>query len=214
MISEDDAKMWLREAAGVSHETMEQLEAFCAFVVEEAQHQNLISASTIGHIWARHIMDSVQLLQFLGEQPKADQQWLDLGTGAGFPGLVLAFLAPCHFTLVKSRRKRCEYLQRGVDKFDLGNRVTVAHMRLENCNSFDCDVISARAFAPLGKTLALAKRFSTENTVWLLPKGQSGRNELENLPKKWHSRFHMKHSLTDDQAIILVGKGGFHGFKA
>jgi len=202
---EDSARRWLVEYLRVSRETLARLDAFAAFVIAEAGLQNLISASTLPHIWQRHIVDSAQLLRFA--QPTADQHWLDLGSGAGFPGLVIALLAPCRITLVESRTLRIAYLERAIARLGLGEQVCVAGLPLERLPSAPVDYISARAFAPLGRLLEGAARFSTDKTRWLLPKGRKARAELASVDAAWHDVFHVEHSITDPDAAILVGTG-------
>lgn len=203
--NEADAKRWLTDCLGVSRETMNRLEACAAFVDAQAQHQNLVSASTLPHIWQRHIVDSAQLLRFA--TPLADELWIDLGSGAGFPGLVIAMLAPCKMVLVESRGLRITYLEKAIDLLELGHRVSVAGMPLDRMEAENAHYISARAFAPLPRLLEGAARFSTEKTRWLLPKGRNARAELESIDPAWHGVFHVEHSITDPDASILVGTG-------
>lgn len=203
--TEEAAQTWLTDSLGVSRETMAQLERLNAFVIAEAAHQNLVSASTLAHMWQRHILDSAQLLRFAA--PEADQHWIDLGSGAGFPGLVVALIAPCRMTLVESRGLRIAYLERAIEHLGLADRVAVAGMPLDRVTAFAADYISARAFAPLERLLAGAGRFSTENTRWLLPKGRNAAAELESIDPTWQHVFHVEQSLTDADAAILVGTG-------
>ena len=173
-------------------------------VIAENSHQNLISAATIHHIWARHIVDSAQLLSL---HPRdGDRSWLDLGTGAGFPGMVAAILNDAEVTLVEERRLRHEFLSRCVGFLGL-NSVTVHGGRLETLATAKFATISARAFAPLPKLLSLAHRFSRNETVWLLPKGKKAVDELESALAAWHGMFHVKQSLTDAEAAIIVATG-------
>lgn len=202
---EDGARRWLTEDLAVSRETLAALERLADFVVAEAAHQNLVSASTLAHMWQRHIADSAQLLRFARPQP--DEHWIDLGSGAGFPGLVIALIAPCRVTLVESRGLRIAYLQRAIAHLGLAGRVTVAGMPLERLPTVAADYISARAFAPLPRLIEGAGRFSTENTCWLLPKGRNARAELESVTAAWQHVFHVEQSLTDSDAAILVGRG-------
>ena len=208
-MKEDEAKSWLTENLNVSRETMEMLETFIGFLKREAQSQNLISASTLDIIWSRHIVDSAQLLACL-PQGETNQNWIDLGSGAGFPGLVVAILSPHKVTLVESRARRIEYLERAVRMLDLEDRVTVAGKTLEKLETAEFDIISARAFAPLPQLLTLAERFSTENTYWLLPKGRNAARELEDAQKQpeWRGRldFELKQSITDADAQVLTGR--------
>jgi 16S rRNA (guanine527-N7)-methyltransferase len=130
---------------------------------------------------------------------------LDLGTGAGFPGLVIAALRPeCEVVMVESRARRIEWLERACSELGLG-RARVEGSRLELVETFPVRVISARAFAPLDKLLALSARFSTSETIWLLPKGRSARDELASLTG-WKHMFHVEQSLTDSAAGVIVGK--------
>lgn len=205
LVNEDQARAWVAELPGVSRETMDRLDALAAFVAEEAKHQNLVSAATLASMWQRHIADSAQLLRFAEPQP--DEHWVDLGSGAGFPGLVIALLAPCRVTLVESRGLRIAYLNRAIELFGLMQRVVVAGMALERMPTVGAHYISARAFAPLPRLLEGAGRFSTENTRWLLPKGRNARAELESIAPSWQKLFHVEQSITDADAAILVGAG-------
>jgi 16S rRNA (guanine527-N7)-methyltransferase len=203
-MNEAEARSWLESELNVSRETFAQLERFIAFLRVEAESQNLIAASTFETIWARHIVDSAQLLKLL---PAGHQgNWLDLGSGAGFPGLVIAMLTNRPVTLVESRARRIDYLQRAVKMLDLENQVQIAGMALEKVKTEKYAVISARAFAPLPRLLAGAARFSTENTIWLLPKGKNAVKEYEEVKDIWSVDFQLVPSLTDAEAGILAGK--------
>ncbi len=203
-MTEAEAKEWLTTSLGVSRETMEPLEAFVAFLKRESVSQNLIAASTIEDIWSRHIVDSAQLFTFM-EQSRPETKWLDLGSGAGFPGLIIALLSDFEVTLVESRARRIEYLQRAVEMLDISGRVTVMGMPLERMKTSPFSVISARAFAPLPKLFELAARFSTNNTLWLLPKGRNAATEWSDVKTVWDGVFSVKQSITDADAGILVG---------
>jgi 16S rRNA (guanine527-N7)-methyltransferase len=203
-MTEGEAAAWLRSDLGVSRETMDALERFVSFLKLEAQSQNLISASTLDQIWSRHIVDSAQLLKFV-DPSQAKMAWLDLGSGAGFPGLIIALLSDFQVTLVESRARRIDYLQRAIGMLDLTRRVRVAGVTLERLDSAPFSVISARAFAPLPKLFELAERFATNNTLWLLPKGRNAGQELEDTRNVWDGDFHVMPSITDQEAGILVG---------
>lgn len=203
-MTEAEAIRWLESQGGVSRETMDALKNFVAFLRRETESQNLISASTLDHIWARHIVDSAQLLQLVAPS-RASKTWIDLGAGAGFPGLIIALLTDYHVTLVESRARRVDYLQRAVEMLDLTDRVRVAGMALERLESATYSVISARAFAPLPKLFDLASRFATNNTLWLLPKGRNASREWEDVQSSWDGNFRVMNSITDQEAGILVG---------
>jgi 16S rRNA (guanine527-N7)-methyltransferase len=199
------ARAWLRDILGVSRETEDCLEQYVALLRVAAQEQNRISASTYDTIWARHIIDSAQLIMLAGQQKSG--YWLDLGSGPGLPGLVIAACVDCKITLVESRNRRVEFLQHAVDRLQLHDRVTIKGCRLERVETESFDVITARAFAPLPKLLNLSQRFSTDRTKWLLPKGKNAVNELANLPKHCQNMFHVEHSVTSEDAKILIGMG-------
>ena len=203
-MTEVEAQTWLREQLHVSGEAMEQLDAFVDYLMREAASQNLVAASTLDHIWARHIADSAQLLTFLTDESWED--WLDLGSGAGLPGIVIGILTGKSVTLVESRARRIEYLQRATEMLGLEKKVSVAGLPLEKLKTKQFDIISARAFAPLPRLLEGAARFSTEKTLWLLPKGKNAATELIGAQENWDLMFHVKHSVTDPEAGILVGK--------
>ena len=200
-MTEGDAKAWLIQVLAVSRETIEQLDAFRQMVIAENERQNLVSAGSIPQFWARHIVDSAQLLPLA---PNA-ASWLDLGTGAGFPGIVIALLRSDPITLVESRRKRIDFLVNSAEAFGLSH-VTIHGGRLETMPPALFSVISARAFAPLHRLLPLAHSFSTDETLWLLPKGQKAREEVESIRQNWKGVFHVKQSLTDLDAAIIVAQ--------
>jgi len=130
-----------------------------------------------------------------------------LGSGAGFPGLVLAVaLLEAEVILVESRKRRADWLRRSAS--DLGlPRCRVLDARLESVDSFAAGAITARAFAPLSKLLRLSARFSTPDTVWLLPKGRSAAQELAEQPPEVRALFHVEQSRTDPGGGILIGRG-------
>jgi 16S rRNA (guanine527-N7)-methyltransferase len=199
--TEDQAKAWLKDLAGVDAAAIERIELLIAMLVEENTRQNLVSAGSLAHVWQRHIVDSAQLLPFV---PRGTSPWLDLGTGAGFPGIVIAALRPdCAVTMVESRAKRIDWLGRLIAALDLPH-ARVIGSRLELVETFPVRAISARAFAPLPQLLALSARFSTKDTIWLLPKGRSAAQELAEL-SGWSHMFHVEQSLTDPEAGIIVG---------
>jgi 16S rRNA (guanine527-N7)-methyltransferase len=190
----------LTDAAG-----MLRLEALSAALINENQRQNLISRPSEAQMWVRHIADSAQLLRFVPRETPS-RPWLDLGTGAGFPGLVIAALRPeWKIVLVESRARRVEWLEHMVRELDLGN-CRVEGRRLELVEPFKTSVISARAFAPLEKLLSLSAPFSTKATTYLLPKGRSAAQELQAMPRKIRGMFHVEQSLTDEEAGIIVSK--------
>ncbi|TCM18532.1 16S rRNA (guanine527-N7)-methyltransferase [Novosphingobium sp. PhB165] len=203
MIStEDEARASLRALPEYDDAAEARLEILVRMLAEENTQQNLVSAASLDQVWLRHIVDSAQLLPYVPRGTSSP--WIDLGTGAGFPGLVIAALRPeCEVLMVESRARRIEWLDRARLAMGL-DKARVIGQRLELVETREARVISARAFAPLDKLLTLSSRFSTSDTVWLLPKGRSAQQELEDL-RKWRHVFHVEQSLTDPQAGIIVG---------
>ncbi|AHE56682.1 hypothetical protein NX02_25380 [Sphingomonas sanxanigenens DSM 19645 = NX02] len=181
---------------------MDRIARYLVLLAEEARRQNLIAESTLPTIWARHVADSAQLIP-LADRPHGT--WLDLGSGAGLPGIVIALITGAPVVMVESRRRRVEFLQAVIDDLGLGN----ADIRLspvERVETFAAVTITARAFAPLPKLFELAHRFSTEKTQWVLPKGRNAKAELEAVALTWHMMFHVEPSITDDAAGIIVAR--------
>jgi 16S rRNA (guanine527-N7)-methyltransferase len=201
---EEAAREWIGEAFAPNADQWRRLERFVDLLIAESEQQNLIAASTIPTMWVRHIADSAQLLAF--DARDGDGLWIDLGSGAGLPGLLVAILSDRPMLLVESRKRRCDFL-RGVVA-DLGlTHVDVIEAPLERIETRAAATISARAFAPLDKLLDLSARFSTESTIWLLPKGRNAVKELALLPQPWQRMFHVEQSRTDPESQILVGRG-------
>ena len=203
-------------------EALERLDRLIAALAQENAKQNLVSAASLDAVWQRHIADSAQLLDHVpaalvsqnvprgtSRAPALTQPWLDLGSGAGFPGLVIAAMRPdWPMVLVESRKRRTEWLNAICEELDLA-QCRIAAQRLELVESFPASVISARAFAPLPKLIKLSARFSTQlptgSTLWLLPKGRKAAQELSELPQKQRKMFHVEQSATSKEAGILVG---------
>ena len=193
----------LEEIAGrsVSRETFEKLEAYVALLREESGRQNLVSASTLGQIWERHILDSAQLAKF---EPYAGASWVDIGSGAGLPGIVIGCLVEGPITLIEPRRLRAEFLHKVAESLALG--VSVICGKAERAGG-PFDVITARAVAPLPNLLRISQHLSTGKTVWALPKGRSAHKELAEVRRSWQGRFHVEQSVVDRESWIVVATG-------
>ena len=197
MMDEAEAKVRL----DVSRETLERLEAFANLLQVENDRQNLVSKASLDRLWQRHILDSAQLVRFA---PAGARTWLDLGTGAGFPGLLVPLFHAATAVLVESRKLRADFLRTAASTLGVAAKVEILCSRLETVPSRPFDVISARAFAPLPKLLALAERFSMPETVWILPKGRNAKSELDAARSSWQGDFRLEPSLTDGEAQIVV----------
>lgn len=189
----------------VPRETLDRLTSFVDLLRAENERQNLVSKASLDAVWSRHILDSAQLARFA---PAEAQTWLDLGTGAGFPGLMVPLFHPrADAILVESRRLRVDFLRAAASVLGIAQRIEILPARLEAVPARAVDVISARAFAPLPKLLALAERFSTSGTVWILPKGRNAKSELDAARTSWQGDFRLEPSLTDADAQIVLARG-------
>lgn len=202
--SEGAVRAWIGEAFVPTAGQWTKLDRFIEMLVAESAQQNLIAASTFPTMWVRHIADSAQLLAL--DTRDGDGLWIDLGSGAGLPGLVIAILTARPMLLVESRKRRCDFLRSVAAELSLAH-VEIAEAPLERVEMRPAATISARAFAPLDKLLDLSARFSTESTIWLLPKGRNAVKELALLPQPWQRMFHVEQSRTDADSHILVGRG-------
>ncbi|WP_076068762.1 16S rRNA (guanine(527)-N(7))-methyltransferase RsmG [Sphingomonas montana] len=175
------------------------LAAYTAMVRDEAARQNLVSAASLDAFETRHIDDSAQLLDLA----PPGGHWLDIGSGAGLPGIVLAILG-AEVRLVESRRLRATFLADVIAALDLGDRATLHAGRIETMPTERFDRITARAYAPLPKLLDTAVRFSDRATVWILPKGRTASSELDAVRGTWQGAFRVVSSRTDADAAIVV----------
>lgn len=183
----------------VSRETVDKLEAYAALLREENGRQNLVSAATLGSVWERHIVDSAQLVRY---EPRRGASWIDIGSGAGLPGVVVACVVDGPVTLVEPRRLRADFLHKCVESLDLQASIRCAKAeRVEGTY----DVITARAVAALPHLLKISAHLSTRNTVWALPKGRSAERELAEALKAWQGNFRVEPSVTDAESFIVVG---------
>ena len=189
-------------AAGrdVSRGTFEKLQQFANLLVDENVRQNLIATNSIGEVWTRHILDGAQLLR-LAER---EGQWLDIGTGPGLPGLVIAILGGRPMTLNEPRKLRADFLRRTVSELALPE-VTIAECKVERLQG-KFDVITARAVARLDRLLGMACHLAHSETKWVLPKGESAQSELDEAVEAWQCSFRLVPSRTHPASAIVVAE--------
>lgn len=191
----------------VSRETEERLALLVAELARWQKAKNLVSSATLGDVWTRHVADSLQLF---GLAPEA-RTWLDLGSGGGFPGLVLGIcLAETggQIDLVESNARKCAFLRHAARL--TGAPVTVHAARIEDViGKFTgkVDVVTARALAPLPNLLGWCKELLRTGTLGLFPKGQDLDAELTEASKYWNIQASTVVSLTDPAARILMIRG-------
>lgn len=200
----DEVRVQLEALGAVSRETIDKLRIYGEMLIEETAQQNLISASTIPDFWTRHILDSAQLIAAAGH-PKPGVHWLDIGSGAGLPGIVLAIFG-CPVTMIEPRRLRVDFLLRVIDQLQL-DHATALCGKVENLPKDSCfDVITARAVAPLNDLWRMAGHVAKDDTIWTLPKGKNAINELELARRSWQGDFTIIPSVTSADARIIVAR--------
>lgn len=189
----------------VSRETYQKLETYVALLQEWQQKFNLVSNSSLADVWNRHIADSAQLFKYLNNE--VDSVY-DLGSGAGFPAMVLAVMAQeqypqIKFTLMESITKKTVYLNAVKQELKLDN-VTVINSRSEDLTLPKADVITARAVASLDKLLNCVFKFTSRQTKLIFPKGKSYKEELDEAEKFWNFKLKVDESQTSQDGVILL----------
>jgi 16S rRNA (guanine527-N7)-methyltransferase len=206
-MTEEEARAWLDQHFDVPRETWIKLEGYVELLLKEATRQNLIAASTWSSVWARHIVDSAQLLLHapnLRGAKASSALWIDLGAGAGLPGIVIAILSNCQVQMIEMRRKRVEFLDNVIRALHLDN-AEAKLSRVEGVhNRRPASVITARAFAPLDRLVVSSIHLADKRTVWLLPKGSSHQNELDIASTLWHSECRVERSVTAPESAVIV----------
>ncbi|MDK2768766.1 MAG: 16S rRNA (guanine(527)-N(7))-methyltransferase RsmG [Sphingomonas sp.] len=197
-MTKDEARDWIRSRYDVSRET--RLATFVDLLRDESTRQNLVSPTSLEQIWARHIVDSAQLL----EHADVGGLWLDIGSGAGLPGIVLAILRDEPVELVEPRKLRTAFLQHCVDTLGLTN-VTIHTAKVERTTG-RAAVITARAVGSLDTLFRIARHRSDRSTIWVLPKGRNAQSEVEDAQLWWQGSFHVEPSVTAPDSLIIVAK--------
>jgi len=196
-MTEDEARTWF--TANFGEQKTKRVGWFLDMVREENSRQNLISPSTLDALWTRHAVDSAQLLFHVDHCTGA---WLDIGTGGGFPGMIIAMLSERSVTMVEPRKKRAAFLADCVTTLGL-DQARVEACKVEAIQA-SFAIISARAVASVEKLLQAAEHCATPDTCWILPRGQVGADELAALCRNTRKMFHVEHSLTDPRSSILI----------
>lgn len=184
---------------GVSRETLARLKAYVGLLTDWNARHNLVSTASLADVWKRHVWDSAQLAEFIPAEAKS---LVDLGSGAGFPALVIAALRPdLHVVLTESIAKKCRFLEAAAER--MGLKVEVRNGRIEEASREVFDVVTARACAPLVKLLSYAQAFQGKATINLFLKGQSVEDELTEAHKSWRMKVQRHPSRSDPSGVIL-----------
>ena len=186
--------------AGVSRETLTHLDAYVGLLREWNAQHNLVSANSLADVWRRHVWDCAQLARYVPAQARS---LVDLGAGAGFPGLILAELLRdrVHVALFEATGKKARFLEAAVAAMTLD--ASIRNLRIEDAAPEKFDVITARAMAPLPRLLSYAQKFVGKNSVCLFPKGQNVESELTGAWKHWKLKVRKHPSLSDPTGTVL-----------
>jgi 16S rRNA (guanine527-N7)-methyltransferase len=182
----------------VSRETLDRLTLFVDLVTRWSGRINLVAKTDLGRLWPRHVIDCLQWVRYL----PACSHGIDLGSGAGFPGLVYAIAANMPFELVEADQRKAAFLREAAR--ETGAPVTVHATRLEQLNLPLAEVVTARALAPLIDLLPAATRFLAPAGVLLLPKGKRSEIELTIARTRWQMQAQRVSSVTDPDACLLM----------
>jgi 16S rRNA (guanine527-N7)-methyltransferase len=184
----------------VSRETMAALETYAGLLRKWQKAINLVSKATLDDLWHRHFLDSAQLTRLL---PDGDGQMLDLGSGAGFPGLVLALLTGRPTHLIESDQRKAAFLGEVARATGCAGRVQIHAARVEALKPWAAPVITARALADLSQLLDWASPFVTADTTCVFPKGGKAEDELTAALRVWKMTVERRRSVTDPTGLIL-----------
>ena len=188
------------EQVNVSRETFQKLEIYAGLLSEWQSKINLISKNSLKHVWHRHFLDSAQIFSML---PKKATSHLDVGTGAGFPGLVLSIMGMKNADLVEKNKKKCAFLHEVIRK--TGAPAKVHSCKIENLPVKEYDVVLARGLMSLDGLLYTLSPFFGSDTLGIFPKGLKVNQELTAASKNWKMNVAMKQSITSpDGKIVLV----------
>jgi 16S rRNA (guanine527-N7)-methyltransferase len=182
----------------VSRETLDRLETYADLLTRWSARINLVGRDTLADLWRRHILDSAQLYPFV---PGSARNLIDLGSGAGLPGLVLAILGVSGVELIEADSRKAAFLREAARVACAA--VTIRPCRVQALPPHPADVVTARACAPLDKLLELAERFIAPHTLCLFPKGERFEQELTEARKGWTMRVSVEQSLSDRRGVIL-----------
>lgn len=195
-MTEDEARAWISARYGDA--AVARLAAFLDLVVAENREQNLIAPSTIGSIWSRHAVDSAQLLRF-----DHGGLWIDIGTGGGFPGIIVALLRDDPVMMVEPRARRAAFLGSCIASLGIGNARAVS-AKIERVAGEQPTMISARAVASIDGLITAAGHLAEQATRWVLPRGRSGAEDVEALRERWQGVFHVEQSIVDPMSTIAI----------
>ncbi|MEK9844019.1 16S rRNA (guanine(527)-N(7))-methyltransferase RsmG [Thalassospira sp.] len=200
-------KTWFERDLNVSRETLDRLNQYADLVVKWQPRINIVGASTAEDVWGRHLQDSAQLWPYL-QDVAAEGKIVDFGSGAGFPGIVLAILGAGNVTMMESNTKKTVFLMEAARVCNVLAQTEIARERIEAAAPRAADVITARAFAPLPKLLELGQRHLKAGGHYVLLKGRAFEDELADARNAgWSFDVTTHASLVDPDGVVMILKG-------
>ena len=188
----------------VSRETTERLQHLDVLLRKWTPKINLVSKNSVKESWSRHIIDSAQVFQ---SQAMGVDKWVDIGSGGGFPGLVVAILCKelrpeLNVVLIESDQRKCAFLRSVVRETGVNAEVLTA--RIEQAEPQKADILSARALADLTTLLGFAERHLAPSGQCVFLKGASWQKEIQDAEKTWKFAYSQRRSITDPNAVVLT----------
>jgi 16S rRNA (guanine527-N7)-methyltransferase len=187
-----------QKLTNVSRETLDRLIRYVELLTAWNARINLVGRNTLGDVWRRHILDSAQLYPHI---PQGTRLLIDLGSGAGLPGLILSILGVPEVHLIESDARKAVFLREAARV--TGAPAAVHALRIDRAKPLVAQVVTARALAPVAELLEISERFRTPNTICVFLKGENVQEELTEAVKQWNMTAHQSPSLSDPSGCIL-----------
>lgn len=176
-------------------------ETYLGALKEYNAHTNVVGKSTLEDPWTKHFLDSLQVSSFVENKTTSI---IDMGTGAGFPGLVLSIIGYSNVTLVDSSSKKIKFLTEVKKKLNLNTKIILGRVEKQSNRKFD--IVTCRALASLEKLISYSQKFIKKNTVLIFLKGKTVNEEIEQAQQKWSFQFEKHQSISDSRGSIITIK--------
>ncbi len=197
-VKKDEAFAKIAEFCDLNHSKTENIEEFVILLLKENYNFNLIGKSTIPDIWTRHILDSAQILKFIDDKNK---KIADLGTGAGFPGIIISILGAKEVHLIEKSVRKCEFLRKA--KILSPNPIFIHQAKAEEVLDKKFDILTSRALASLDKLLKYGIDFLKKDGYCLFLKGKNLENEIKEAKEKYIFDYDLFESLTAFESAVI-----------
>ncbi len=184
----------------IEPDKVNKIERYVTLLKKYQRHFNLIGNSTINNIWVRHVVDSAQIFRLL-PQEKSNASLIDVGSGAGFPGIILAIMGRNDVLLCEKSRKKVDFLNEVIENCKI--RASIINNRVENLNQNNCSIIVSRAFSSLKKLIKSTIHLIKKDTTLVLHKGKKYKEEIAEVNKRYSFKAEYYNSITSDEGKII-----------